>query len=200
MKTGEVATRLFLSKQTVRNWAKEWIDYLSPGLAHTARGVPLIFTDRDVQVLATVAACKDQNFTVEEIKAVLENDEHLVDLPPMPSKSEQAARQKIQLIPYSQHRAEIQNLSEQLEDVITKRDEYEQKLSEAQNTIADLREQLGQAKGELKSALSGEAKEDAYIETMQAEIIKLNREVARLELLLELEQGKQLQSEDGSAD
>ena len=118
MKTGEVATRLRVSSQTVRNWKDEWAKFLSPRLADSARGIALMFSDKDVRVLATVAACKIQQFTTEQIRAVLENDDNLVEIPPIPSKAEQEARAKVELIPLSVYHRERQVLITERDRII----------------------------------------------------------------------------------
>jgi DNA-binding transcriptional MerR regulator len=187
MKTGEVAERLGVSRQTVRNWKDEWAKYLSPGLSNSAKGVPLVFSDRDVMVLATVAACKEQQFSNEEIRAVLDKgDEHLVNIPPMPSPAEQAARAKVQLIPVSEYRREIMTLTAERDRLIGERDKYERLYRDTVDQMGELKQQLGVLQGELDSR----QRDDEEVKALHEEIVKLNREIAKLEVLLEMEQKK----------
>jgi DNA-binding transcriptional MerR regulator len=186
MKTGEVAARIGVARQTVRNWKDEFAEYLSPHLSKSGKGTVLIYNDHDVRVLATIAHCKDQRFTPDEIRHVLDDDDNLVDIPPLPSKEEAAARQRVKLVPLSEVQRAITTLETERDRIIAEREaerkEYQQQLAEANQQIQQLSEQVGLLTGELKQRRESEQKTDE----LQAEIVKLNREVARLELLLEM--------------
>jgi DNA-binding transcriptional MerR regulator len=176
MKTGEVAARVGVSRSTIRNWKDEFAEFLSPHLSKSGKGTILIYNDRDVRVLATIGHCREQRFTDEEIRNVLEDDANLVDMPPLPSKAELAAREKVQLVPVSEYRREIMALTEERDRITAERDE-------ALEQVAALREEVGFLKGRLKREENETGEDQRLID----EIVKLNREIARLELMLEME-------------
>lgn len=187
MKTGEVADRLGVSTQTVRNWKEEWREYLSPHLLNSGSGQPLIFYERDVRVLATVAACKEQQFTTEDIKRVLEDEANWVDVPPLPSPAEEAARASVQLVPLSEYRREIRALTDERDRLAEERDKARQKLEEAQGRIEELKETVGKLTGELETRRAMTEKDESDTKSLTEEIIKLNRQIAVLEFKLELQ-------------
>lgn len=61
-----------ISPASVRIWANDFADYLSPS-ANPPAGQTRKFTDNDIRVFATISRLKDFNNTVDEIKTELEN-------------------------------------------------------------------------------------------------------------------------------
>jgi DNA-binding transcriptional MerR regulator len=193
MKTGEVAARLNVTAQTVRNWKDKYADFVSPHLGQTGKGGTLFFNDKDVRVLATIAECKQQRFTHEEILKVLERGQNLVEIPPLPSDEEIKARAQVQLVPVSEYLRvmdRVLGLEQERDRLITERDEAEARARERQEAIERLQKELGLLQGQLKERNREEGREDNQLTEAQAEIIRLNREIARMELQLEMAEEK----------
>jgi DNA-binding transcriptional MerR regulator len=70
--TRQVATYYNKSDATVRNWAVEFAQYLSP-TATPQQGKSRFFTVDDLKVISLVAQMKDQGFTFEEIHLSLKS-------------------------------------------------------------------------------------------------------------------------------
>ena len=68
--TAEVAAYYKRTEQTIRAWAREFSDYLSP-TANPGGGKGRNYTVEDLQVIALIAEMKDSNATYEEIHASL---------------------------------------------------------------------------------------------------------------------------------
>lgn len=73
------------SHETIRNWSKEFADYLNPK-ANPGKGYTRSFTDEDIEVFALVAQMKDNGYMYEEIGASL--DKGLRGTPPEFTKHE----------------------------------------------------------------------------------------------------------------
>ncbi len=72
-----------ISSATVRKWADEFSDFLSPS-ANPPSGTTRRFTDQDVQVFATIIRLKHMSMTTDEVIAELETgtlDEMPVQVP-----------------------------------------------------------------------------------------------------------------------
>ena len=68
--TGHLANLFGVSRETVRKWAIEFEQYLSPG-ASPPKGQYRSFTDDDVRALALVSQSKDIGLTYEDVHASL---------------------------------------------------------------------------------------------------------------------------------
>lgn len=73
MITASYVLELFdISRETVRQWAAEFADYLSPG-ANPGDRLPRLFTDDDMRVLALVSQMKDEGKRYADVHAALRN-------------------------------------------------------------------------------------------------------------------------------
>jgi len=81
----DIADRYNVTKNTVRNWCKEFAGNLS----EEATTTPRQFTETDQQVFALIADMRDGNQPYKEIHAALANDQHLnMPLTPPPAEEE----------------------------------------------------------------------------------------------------------------
>lgn len=72
MKPTEVTERLGIQSATLRLWAGEFGEYLSPS-ARGGDGRHRAYSDQDVQILTYIAQMKDQNIPLDEIHASLKS-------------------------------------------------------------------------------------------------------------------------------
>jgi DNA-binding transcriptional MerR regulator len=68
MKMKQVADRLGKHDNTIRNYAKQFAEFLSPA---PAKGETRVFTDDDVRVLSFISRLSDSGMSIEEIRAAL---------------------------------------------------------------------------------------------------------------------------------
>lgn len=85
---GQVARAIDVSNTSVRNWSKDFEEFLSPS-ANPAPGVPRQYTEDDLLVLSTVAVLRSQMVTTEDIRQALADGTRLEPL--HRPKEEQAA-------------------------------------------------------------------------------------------------------------
>ena len=80
----DIAARYSVTKNTVRNWCKEFAGYLSD----EATSTPRQFTEADQYVFALVADMRNGKRPYKDIHAALANDQHL-DMPLTPPAEEE---------------------------------------------------------------------------------------------------------------
>lgn len=100
--TRDVTTRFGVSRQTVRVWALEFENNLSP-TANPEKGRQRNFTDDDLQVFALIAEMKEKGATFEEIHAALASGQrgNIPTLPETaitPKQSAQVTQLEIQIV------------------------------------------------------------------------------------------------------
>lgn len=135
-----------ISAPTVRTWADEFSEYLSPSAnppAHKTR----YFTDEDVQVFATVSRMRDERASTDEIQTALADG--IRDSLPV-------------------------NLPKELIDIT------------ASDMGLQLIRELEQMRQDIEMLKSG----DEEKQKLTDEIARLNRELGKLEALLEIERSK----------
>lgn len=75
MLTTKHVSRLFnISRETVRVWAREFNQYLSPS-ARPEKGQKRVYTDSDLEVFALIAEQKDAGLVYEQIHTMLQSGE-----------------------------------------------------------------------------------------------------------------------------
>ena len=92
MKPHDVALRLKIAPSTVRQWAAEYREFMSPHAAG-GEGRHRSFTELDMRVLYFIREAKDRNQRFEEIAPVLKNlqDDAWTDLPFIPEEQNMAS-------------------------------------------------------------------------------------------------------------
>jgi len=148
--TKDVCDAFNISRQTVRIWATEFADYLTPG-ATPEKGQQRNFSDGDMAVFALVHEVKQRGGTYENAHLQLKNGQR-GELPvpnlPVPQESES------HLAPL---RGEITRLSNLLQHAMAERDDLrvtaaqekalrqrsDEQLAQAQRKIDELNQEIG---------------------------------------------------------
>lgn len=149
LKTGELAKRLDIHENTVRAWADEFREFMSPGAVAPKRK----FTSEDGDILATVAAMRAEYAPFEGIHRALGNGRRET-LPPLPTPEEESARQSMQLVAMPEYTRVLDLLRSkeiELDRVLNERDAALRDKDAANAQIADLRQDIGELRGRLES-------------------------------------------------
>lgn len=77
----QVADQLGLSGTTIRNYGRQWSDYLSPS-ANPQTGQARLYTEDDLAVLTTIAALRENQATADQIRAALDQGQRLEPIRP----------------------------------------------------------------------------------------------------------------------
>ena len=85
----QVADNLNLSSTTIRNYSRQWADYLSPS-ANPQAGQGRLYTEDDLAVMATIAALRDRQATADQVREALDAGQRLE--PVRPVEEERADR------------------------------------------------------------------------------------------------------------
>ncbi len=78
----QVAGRLGLSGTTIRNYSRQWSDYLSPA-ANPEAGQARLYTEDDIAVITTIAALRENQATTDQIRAALDAGQRLAPMRPL---------------------------------------------------------------------------------------------------------------------
>lgn len=128
----KVARALDTTRSTIRNWAREFADYLSP-TANPPAGQERKFTDQDGQVFALVAAMRQNNAGYETIHAALSSGERGLWPPPGITEDEDESEDTPGSALVTQLTIKLGHLEGQLEATGEERDHLRNQLEEAQN-------------------------------------------------------------------
>ena len=147
MKTGEVAHRLGVSENTIRNWTREFADHLSAGGAGGDGSVREI-TDQDARVLATIQRETRRGLPYDKIRKVLKKGALIEALPPMPENDPERVKDGIVLVPKQDAdieilRTQLNGLAAQLNQAMRERDSAVEKVDALYERIAELERQAG---------------------------------------------------------
>jgi len=163
MKTGEVARRIDVSDNSVRNWTKAFGDFLSKsgrgGNNRTRR-----YDEEDVITLATIAELRNMGLTFDAVRTSLESGKRVDSVPPLPNLEEDAARKSVELVPLLElqqwqfqveHlRNELQRVAElhssELDRIAGERDTALSAAREAAERIAELEREAGILQGRIE--------------------------------------------------
>lgn len=154
IKAGEVAKRLKVHANTIRNWADEYAAHMSPDALGQAPGGKRRFTEDDLRILATVAELRGQGIGADKIRDALADGRRADIIPPLPTPEEESARQSIALIPlpeYTRILDLLKSREEELARVISERDSALSDKDTLNSKIADLQREIGQLQGRLES-------------------------------------------------
>ncbi len=130
LKTKQIADKLGVSANTIRNYCTEFAEFLSSG-ATPGGGAERSYTETDIDLLATIAAWKKRRLTYEEIKEKLEKGEHWFEGIRFPR--EEAETDALVLI--DQYYYSIKPFIQQL---MAEREELKRQLREADREIGRL--------------------------------------------------------------
>jgi DNA-binding transcriptional MerR regulator len=149
LKTGELAKRLGCHENTIRAWADEFQEFMTPGALAPKRK----FTPEDGDVLATVAVMRAEYAPFAAIHKALAAGRRET-LPPLPTPEEESARASIQLVAMPEYTRVLDLLRSkeiELERVISERDKALADKDAANQQIADLRGEIGELRGRLEA-------------------------------------------------
>lgn len=175
MRSRDVAKRLGVDASTVRRWARDYEEYLSP----TARKAPdddlrkpRVFTDEDLRLFWTIATAQNRGVGHEEIEQMIGNGELLEgDLPEHPLTQ---TADEIELVPASTALARIEALQDKVEMLESDLEDARQRLDQKNDRVIELEQKLGETMTEI-AVLEGR------IETVKLETaVTANREAAEL--------------------
>jgi len=187
-KAGDLAHRLDIHPNTIRNWADSYAQFMSEHALGKANAARRRFTEHDALVLATIADLRAKGLTPEQIVESLNAGQLIDRLPDLPTEEEEEARKSVSLVPLATlQRAldQVRVLESEIDRVRHERDlaleQRDRSVAELTQHVAALREQLGRAEGRLESAdqLRGD------LQKALDEIHRLNREIGRLEARLD---------------
>lgn len=152
LKTGDIARRINVHENTVRNWTDEYRAYMSPG----ALGAKRKFSEADLRILATVADMREKGITPADIAAALGEGKRIAELPPEPSPAEEQARQEVRLVPLANvERAlnEVVRLETELAKITQERDiaieRRDRDVTTYNERINALEREIGEMRGKL---------------------------------------------------
>ena len=156
LKAGEVAKRINVHSNTVRNWSSEYAAFLSADAVGAGSGSRRRFTEHDAVILATIADLRAKGYTPTQVTEALQSGRVVDVLPNLPTPEEEEARRDVALVPVAQlERAldEVRRIRDELERVTAERDRAlergETKTAELNATINELQAELGRAQGTL---------------------------------------------------
>ena len=163
MTSTQLATLLDTSEDTIRRWTKDYAPHLSPS-ANPPKGEARVYTERDVRILAYVAALRNTGNSLKTIEERLETTD-LDTLPAVPGWEQPEPA----MIPAEQVgiALEVVQLRAALRTAEQDRDRALAGLEEAKTEVVRLKEQLGQA--ERDQATSIEEITQLRIQLAQAE-------------------------------
>jgi DNA-binding transcriptional MerR regulator len=160
--TGDLAARLNVSRDTIRNYARDFSEFLTNEATGIEPNARRRYTERDALILATIADLRANGLTVEQVTDALRGGRLVETVPPAPTPAEKEARENAALIvrpEYERVLDRVQQLEGELDTLRAERDraiERWQDDTTALNVkIQALERELGEARGEL-TALKAE--------------------------------------------
>jgi len=167
------ATIFGVARETIRNWADEFQDYLSP-TATPGHGKRRMYSFEDLTVISLVAELKKQGMTYADIHVSLKNGQRgrPPALPPEDVQALVVGKQERQLelgVEYLQHSViQLQRQLEQAQQEVVALQEVKMdniriaiRLEEREKEVAELKAQLAAALEENKQLLKDSGKEYA---------------------------------------
>jgi DNA-binding transcriptional MerR regulator len=158
MKMKQAADRIGKHENTVRNWARQFAEFLSPA---PAKGEHRRFDDNDLRVLAFIGKLSDNGMQYEDIRNAVRRrlDEGSPFPPVLPAQTPSDGHGLITL-PEMETRlalkdAEIQELQGRIEELRHQLDDYMKRTNQREERyieqIGQLREEIGRLKAQLDS-------------------------------------------------
>lgn len=147
--TSEIATACKVKPNTIRNWTREYAEFLSPD-ANPPKGSPRIYTIEDAETLLQIGILRADNTPPERIKAALLEGAR-VDWPNAGEGLEGGQPSpEMTLAVVNRLTAKAANLEGALTAVSSERDNLRQRLEEAQTARETALERAIRAETELQ--------------------------------------------------
>jgi DNA-binding transcriptional MerR regulator len=160
--TGEIQKIFSVSAQTVRNWCHEFREFLSPSATPTASGTRRRFTEDDLKVFALIVSMTAADQTYKDVKEALAKGERGA-LPELPDEEPDPTS----LMSTEEfHRTRL---------LLKERDEA-----------------IGQVKQLMLQVEQDREHNRQILQEKDQEISRLNRQIGKLEVELEMERKKNL--------
>lgn len=207
MKTGEVADRLHVAENTIRNWARRFADFLSDEGAGKPAGATREFAEADLYVLATIAELRDKGLTYEQVRSDLARNYRATRLPEKPDADVEAARRRVDLVPTQEVelwmdrlqslRAEMERMTAlyqaEVERLVSERDAKAQEAKEERQARIEAEKEAARLLGEVQRQQQlSEQLQEAQARLMALQFLagdnyRLQEELAYVRWLLEEE-------------
>lgn len=171
-KSTDVQKLFGISHETVRRWAEEFQQYLSPD-ATPGTGKHRVFNDDDLEVMALIADMRRKNRSPEDIAAALATGQR-GDIPDSLEARELDLRASLQ-VQIAQR--EIETLQLQLNEAQQDAQQWRDKAQRLQGQLDAMQSQIAAGRGD-------------ELTTARKQIEELNREIGKLQAMLELLKGK----------
>lgn len=150
--TGNIAKRLGIHVNTVRAWADEYGEFMSPAAKKRYKK----YDRDDVVVLSTIAQYRQQGIDPETVKKLLRQGHRVDNIPAVPDTTIEEARQQIELVPKTSlenAQNQITVLEQQIGRLIEERNEIANtsadRIASLNTRIGELERQLGESRGRL---------------------------------------------------
>ena len=171
MKVGAVADLFDVSTETIRRWAMEFEDYLSSN-ANPDSGQTRIFMEEDLQVFALIAETKDRGGTYDDAHARLRAGERgIVPEEPLDKEAQKLA---------------LNQLYNSFKEIEAERNQLRNEVERLEDDLQKSREEIARLKGKGE----GQERIETELKESRSRIEELVRQVARLEVILEIEREK----------
>lgn len=179
MKSGELAKRLRVTDATIRDWADQYSDLLSPQ-ARNKR--PRVFDPDDVMVMATIRWHREMDVPTphEEIRERLEKGERVDALPDLPDAALEEARSITAYKPADT----FDELKAHFAQLLQERNEAIERERAALAELTAIQREIGRLEGIVQQAAHTQEQLDhanAWLLQAQAAIQHLQRRVGQLE-------------------
>lgn len=146
VKTGELASRLYVSPSLIRKWAQQYEDFLSVIGGGVAPGAVREFNEDDQIVLASVAHLRNEGRSHDEIRQVLAEGWRVEEVPAPPSRLVQETARETGALTVGQAKALVERVRF-LEDRVAQLEEQD---AARVRELREMERELGRVEGELK--------------------------------------------------
>lgn len=154
--TGDLAARFNVSRDTIRNYARDFGEFLSQEATGIEPNARRRYSDADALILATVANLRANGLNVEQVTEALRGGRLVDKLPEAPTPAETEARESIALVAMPEHARvldRVQQLEGELDSLRSERDRaierWQTDTTELNARINGLERELGEARGKL---------------------------------------------------
>lgn len=146
-RTGDLAKRFKCTDNTIRNWARQYAEFLSLEGRGIEPGATREFGRQDAITLATVHFLKSKGYTPEMVEKELVRNFRVPELPELPNPDVEEAKDRMQLAPLSDverwmdraknHEDQIKSLEDQIARSIQLYESEIKRLTEERDKVID---------------------------------------------------------------
>jgi len=185
-KPGDVATAIGVSVSSIRNWSdqseiQEFLSDLARREGAHINAKQREYTQQDLYVLNTIARRKTRYNTWEDVAELLRDGNLETELP--------ASASLVQSVTAAESFADAIMLRQQIDMLTKSLDDAEEEIQYLRDKLDDVREEEQSKAQDREKAIRDEFQERE--ERLRQEIVNLNRQMARLEIRMEMMQEKE---------